>query len=54
MFYVFVLAIKGCVCYIFASLFFKSKIELLLNWEKCFLFHFKKFFRFRENQSLEF
>ena len=45
---------KGCVCYIFASLFFKSKGEHLGNKEKCFLFHFKSSFRSRENQILEF
>ena len=35
--------IKGCVCYIFASLF-KSKWQHLLNWEKCSkaLFDLKK------------
>ena len=40
-----ILLFKGCVCYIFASLFFKSKQEHLLNQEKCFLFHFKTCFR---------
>ena len=28
--------IKGCVRYIFASLFFKSKLEHLSKWERCF------------------
>ena len=45
---------KGCVRYIFASLFFKSKLEHLPNWERCFLFHFKSSFRSQENQILEF
>ena len=46
--------VKGCVRYIFASLFFKSKLEHLSNWESCFLFHFKISFRSQENQILEF
>ena len=46
--------IQGCVRYLFASLFFKSTREHLLNWEKCFQFHFKSSFGSRENQSLEF
>ena len=46
--------IKGCVCYIFASLFFKFKLEHLSNWERCFLFHFRSSFRFQKNQILEF
>ena len=37
---------KGCVCYIFASLFFMFKKEHLRNKEKCFLFHFKGLFIF--------
>ena len=45
---------KGCVRYIFASVFFKSKREHLSNEEKCFLFHFKSSFRSQENQILEF
>ena len=45
---------KGCVCYIFASLFFMSKWEQLWNKEKHFLFHFKSFFRFRDNQIFNF
>ena len=32
---------KGCVRYIFASLFCMSKKELFQNKEKCFLFHFE-------------
>ena len=35
------LLFKVCVCYIFASLFFKSKGEHLWNKENCILFHFK-------------
>ena len=35
-------------------LFFKSKRNHLSNQEKCFLFHFKRSFRSRENQILEF
>ena len=46
--------LKGCVCYICASLFFESKRKHLSNYEKCFLFHFKSSFRSRENQILEF
>ena len=46
--------VKGCVRYIFASLFFKSKGGHLWNKEKCFLFHSKSSFRSRENQILEF
>ena len=45
---------KGCVLYIFTSLFFKSKLEHLPNWERCFLFHFKSSFHSQENQILEF
>ena len=45
--------LKGCVCYIFADLFFKSKLEHLSNWERCFLFHFKSSFHSQENQFLE-
>ena len=37
--------LEGCVRYIFASLFFKSKREHLSDWGKCFLFHFKSSFR---------
>ena len=46
--------VKGCVRYIFAGLFFKSKGQHLENKEKCFLFHFKSSFRSRENQIVEF
>ena len=46
--------LKGCVRYIFASFFFKSKLEHLSNWERCFLFDFKGSFRSQENQILEF
>ena len=45
---------KDCICYIFASLFFKSKGEHLGNKQKCFLFHFKSSFCSPENQTLEF
>ena len=45
---------KGCVRYIFTSLFFKPKLERLSNWERCFLFHFKSSFLSQENQILEF
>ena len=45
---------KGCVHYIFASLFLKSKLEHLSHWERCFLFHFKSSFRSQENQNLKF
>ena len=45
---------KGCVRYIFAGLFFKSKLEHLSNCERCLLFHFKSSFSFQENQMLEF
>ena len=45
---------KGCVRYIFASLFFKSKRKQLSNQKKCFLFHLKSSFHSRENQILEF
>ena len=48
------LSLKSCVRYISASLFFKSKRKQLSNYEKCFLLHFKSFFRSRENQILEF
>ena len=43
----------GCVRYIFASLFFKSKRQHLSNQEKCFLFRFKSSFCSQENQILE-
>ena len=36
--------LKGCVCYIFASLFCMPKREHFLNTKKCFLFHFKSSF----------
>ena len=38
---VYTFALKGCVRYIFASLFCMSKREHLQNKEKCFLFYFK-------------
>ena len=39
------LVFQGCIHYIFASLFFKSKGEHLSNEVKCFLLHFKGSFR---------
>ena len=39
------LKLKGCVRYICAGLFFKSKQKHLSNQEKCVLFHFKSSFR---------
>ena len=36
--------LKGHACYIFVSLFFKSKGEHMGNKDKCFLFHFKSYF----------
>ena len=41
---------KGCLRYIFASLFCKSKGEHLWNKEKYFLFQFKNSFRSWDNQ----
>ena len=38
------LLIKGCVCYIFASLLCMPKREHILNKKKCFLFCFKNSF----------
>ena len=46
--------LKGCVRYIFTSLFFISKREHLWNKEKCFLFHFESSFRSWDNQILTF
>ena len=43
------LAFKGCVCYIFASLFGVSKREHLQNNEKCFLISFQKLFSSWDN-----
>ena len=45
---------KGCVRYIFASLFCKSKREHLQNKEKCFLLHFKSSSRSWDIQLLTF
>ena len=42
--------LKGCIPYIFASLFCMSKREHLRNKEKCFLFHFKSSSRSWDNQ----
>ena len=44
--------LKGCVHYIFASLFFMSKREHLWNKEECFSFHQESSFHSRENQIL--
>ena len=44
--------LKGCVHYIFTSLFCMSKREDLWNKEKCFLFHFESSFRSWDNQIL--
>ena len=46
--------LKGCVRYIFASLFSMSKREHLRNKEKCFLFHFRSSSRSCDNQLLTF
>ena len=48
------LGLKGFVCYICASLFFRSKRKHLSNQEKWFLFHFKSSFTSGEKQILEF
>ena len=42
--------LKVCVCYIFASLFFKSKREHLWNKEEHFLFHLESSFHSWDNQ----
>ena len=46
--------IKGCVRYIFASLFCMSKREYYRNKEKCFLFHCESSSRSWDNQLLTF
>ena len=46
--------VKGCVCYIFASLFYMSKREHLQNKEKCLLFHFESSSCSWDNQLLIF
>ena len=46
--------LKGCVRYIFVSLFFKSDGELLWNKEKCLLFHFESSFPSWDEQVLTF
>ena len=46
--------LKGCVCYIFTSLFCMSKREHFWRKEKCFLFHFKNSFRPWDSQILTF
>ena len=45
---------KGCVRYIFASLFYMSKREHLWNKEKYVLFHFESSARSWDNQLLTF
>ena len=45
---------KGCVHYIFASLFYMSKGEHWWNKKKCFLFHFENSFRSWDNQNMTF
>ena len=45
---------KGCVRYIFASLFCKFKGEYLWNKEKCFSYQFESSFRSWDNQILTF
>ena len=42
--------IKGCVCYIFASLFLDINESTYQIKKKSFLFYFKTSFRSRENQ----
>ena len=49
-FWMIVFSVKGCVRYIFASLFCMSKREHLWNKEKCFLLHFKSSSRLLDNQ----
>ena len=49
-----VVELKGCVGYIFASLFNMSKREHLWNKEKLFLFHFESSSRSWDNQLLIF
>ena len=46
--------IKGCVCYIFAILFFMSKWEHLRKKEECSLFHLESSFPSWDNQILNF
>ena len=46
--------IKGCVRFIFASLFYMSKREHFWNKEKYFLFHFESSSRSWDNQLLTF
>ena len=45
---------KGCVRYIFASMFFMSKRQHFQNKEKCLLFHLESSFCFWDNQILTF
>ena len=45
---------KGCVRYIFASLFCVSKRKHFQNKEKCFLIHFESSFSSWDNQILTF
>ena len=44
-----VLSTKGCVLYIFASLFSSLKESTCKTWENVFLFHFKNSFQSEEN-----
>ena len=46
--------LKGCVCHIFASLFYMAKREHFWNKRKCFSFHFKNSFSSWDNQILIF
>ena len=46
--------LKGCVCYIFASLFCMSNRKYFRNKEKCFLFHFENSSCSWDNQILAF
>ena len=52
--WLFPMEVKGCVRYIFASLFCMSKIEHLQNKEKRFSFHFESSSRSWDNQLLTF
>ena len=45
---------KGCVCYVFASLFSMSKREHFWNKKKYFFFHFESCFHSWDNQILTF
>ena len=47
-------SLKGCVCYIFASLFFMSEREGYWIKEECFLFYLESSFHSWDNQNLTF